>query len=191
MPTVKFYRDEEKQHQVYPDIDPDGIFPGVTVGLANNLTSPDGLSDTAKWHWRTAGGEQDISDGYADLTTLKGASESSTIEESIHVNVLASGVKQATVTKDTFKTQKSETGTYNFTYTPKVTYSSEYVYSLDNNQFARQTRQQTNTYTFRYQAIVGQGEGSETYINELNSSTFVEKVNEEPNTYTFKHEGEQ
>ena len=35
--TIKFFEDALKTNQVYPDIDPQGIYPGVTVGLAENL----------------------------------------------------------------------------------------------------------------------------------------------------------
>ena len=91
MATIKFYSDSEKTNQVYPEINPDGNYPGVTVGLANNLVSPDGITDTDTWIYRSTGGELDVSDGYADLKKLIGSTESSTIEESLTYNLLPHG----------------------------------------------------------------------------------------------------
>ena len=71
MATIKFYSDSEKTNQVYPEINPDGNYPGVTVGLANNLVSPDGITDSDSWIYRSTGGELDVSDGYADLKRLR------------------------------------------------------------------------------------------------------------------------
>ena len=79
MASIKFYSDSEKTNQVYPEINPDGNYPGVTVGLANNLVSPDGITDSDTWIYRSTGGELDVSDGYADLKRLIGSTESSTI----------------------------------------------------------------------------------------------------------------
>ena len=45
MAEIKFYQDPAKEVQVYPEINPDGNYPGVTVGLADNLSSTDGIID--------------------------------------------------------------------------------------------------------------------------------------------------
>mgnify|MGYP000106730440 CR=1 FL=1 len=188
MATVKFYNDKEKTQQVYPEIDPDGNYPGVTVGLANNLTSPDGVDDTDTWNYRSTGGEQDISDGYANLKRLVGTTESSTIEESLVYNLLTTGVTAVTVNTSTFKSQISTSGTYNFIYTPTITYSSALVYSLNKSTFANYVSQATGTYTFTYTAVVSPVDTS-SVIQTFTQSTFVNKVNETPDTYTFTYNG--
>lgn len=72
MSKIKFYEDAEKQNQVYPELDPNTVLPNARVGLADNLTSPDGITDTATFVFRTSGGTQDIGDGYATIRSLKG-----------------------------------------------------------------------------------------------------------------------
>lgn len=188
MATVKFYNDKEKTQQVYPEIDPDGNYPGVTVGLANNLTSPDGVDDSDTWNYRSTGGDQDISDGYANLKRLVGTTESSTIEESLTYNLLTTGVSAVTVDTTTFKTQISTSGTYNFIYTPDISYSSALVYSLNKSTFANYVSQTTGTYTFTYTAVVSPVDTS-SVISTFTQSTFVNKVNETPDTYTFTYNG--
>lgn len=188
MATVKFYNDKEKTQQVYPEINPDGNYPGVTVGLANNLTSPEGVDDAETWNYRSTGGEQDISDGYADLKRLVGTTESSTIEESLVYNLLTTGVTAVTVNTSTFKSQISTSGTYNFIYTPTITYSSALVYSLNKSTFANYVSQATGTHTFTYTAVVSPVDTS-SVIQTFTQSTFVNKVNETPDTYTFTYNG--
>lgn len=188
MATVKFFNDKEKTQQVYPDINPDGNYPGVTVGLANNLVSPDGITDTDTWLYRSTGGELDVSDGYADLKKLIGSTTSSTIQESLTYNLLTSGVAAVTIDTNTFKTQVSTSGTYNIIYTPTITYSSELIYSLNKNSFANYVNMETGTYNFSYEAIVSPVDTS-SLISTFNQSTFTTKVNETPDTYTFEYDG--
>ncbi len=188
MATVKFFNDKEKTTQVYPDIDPDGNYPGVTVGLANNLVSPDGVADSDTWNYRTTGGDQDIADGYADLQRLVGTTLSSTIEEDLVYNLLTTGVSAVTVDRATFKTQIATTGTYNFIYTPTITYTSALVYSLNKSTFAKYVSQATGTYTFEYKAVVSPVDTS-SVISTFTQDTFVSKINEEPSTYTFTYDG--
>lgn len=188
MATVKFYDDKEKTNQVYPDINPDGNYPGVTVGLANNLTSDNGVSDVDTWIYRSTAGEQDVSDGYAELRRLIGSTESSTIEESLTYNLLTTGVTAITVNSTTFKTQISTSGTYNFIYTPTITYNSALIYSLNKSTFANYVNQATGTYTFTYTAVVSPVDTS-SVISTFTQSTFVSKVSETPGTYTFTYNG--
>lgn len=188
MATVKFYNDKDKINQVYPEIDPDGNYPGVSVGLANNLTSPDGVDDVDIWNYRSSGGTQDISDGYADLKKLVGTTESSTIEESLTYNLLTTGVTTITVNTNKFKTKISTSGTYNFIYTPTITYSSALVYLLNKSTFANYVSQKTGAYTFTYTAVVSPVDTS-SVIQTFTQSTFVNKVNETPDTYTFTYNG--
>ena len=188
MATVKFYDDKEKTNQVYPDINPDGNYPGVTVGLANNLTSDNGVSDVDTWIYRSTAGEQDVSDGYAELRRLIGSTESSTIEESLTYNLLTTGVTAISVNSTTFKTQISTSGTYNFIYTPTITYNSALVYSLNKSTFANYVNQATGTYTFTYTAVVSPVDTS-SVISTFTQSTFVSKVGETPGTYTFTYNG--
>lgn len=188
MASIKFYSDSEKTNQVYPEINPDGNYPGVTVGLANNLVSPDGITDTDTWVYRSTGGELDVSDGYAELRKLIGSTESSTIEESLTYNLIGTGVTAISVNTTTFKTQISTSGTYNFIYTPTITYSSDLVYSLNKSTFANYVNKTTGTYTFTYTAVVSPVDTS-SVISTFNQSTFVSKVNETPDTYTFTYDG--
>ena len=188
MATVKFFNDKEKTQQVYPDINPEGNYPGVTVGLANNLVSPDGIYDTKTWQYRSTGGELHVSDGYAFLKKLIGSTTSSTIQESLTYNLLTSGVTAITINNTAFKTQISDSGTYNFIYTPVITYNSAYIYSLNKLTFANYVNQTTGTYVFTYAAIVSPVDTSGV-ISDWNESTFLAKVNEEPNTYTFEYNG--
>lgn len=188
MATIKFYSDREKTNQVYPDINPDGNYPGVTVGLANNLVSPDGITDTDTWQYRSTGGELDVSDGYADLRKLIGSTTSSTIQESLSYNLLTTGVTAISVDDTTFKTQISTSGTYNFIYTPTITYNSALVYSLNKTTFANYTNKTTGTYVFTYTPVLAQVDTS-SVIASFNSSTFISKVNETPDTYTFNYDG--
>ena len=148
MASIKFYSDSEKTNQVYPEINPDGNYPGVTVGLANNLVSPDGITDSDTWIYRSTGGEKDVSDGYADLKKLIGSTESSTIEESLTYNLLTTGVTAITVNTTTFKSKISTTGTYNFIYTPTITYSSALVGNLNKSTFANYVNKATGEYVW-------------------------------------------
>ena len=188
MAEIKFYQDPAKEVQVYPEINPDGNYPGVTVGLADNLSSTDGIVDTDTWQYRSSGGELDISDGYAELNRLIGTTSSSTIEESLTYNLLTTGVTAITVSTSTFKTQISTTGTYNFIYTPTISYSSELVYALNKSTFANAMNKTTGTYTFTYTPVLAQVDTS-SVISTFNSATFVSKVNETPDTYTFNYDG--
>ena len=188
MATVKFFNDKNKTQQVYPDINPDGNYPGVTVGLANNLVSPDGVTDTDTWLYRSTGGELDVSDGYADLKRLIGSTTSSTIQESLTYNLIATGVTAITINSSTFKSEISNSGTYNFIYTPTITYNSELIYSINKTTFANSVNKEPGTYTFSYSAIVSPVDSSGV-ISTFTENTFVNKVNETPNTYTFSYDG--
>lgn len=189
MATVKFFKDKEKIEQVYPEIDPDGNYPGVTVGLANNLTSSTGTTITGNpFIYRLTAEGDSTSDGYAELKKLIGTTTSSTIPESLVYNLLTTGVTAITVTKDTFKKQISESGTYNFIYTPTITYTSELVYSLNKTTFANYVKQTTGTYKYTYTAVVSPVDTS-SVISKFSQDTFVAKVSETPNTYTFSYDG--
>lgn len=188
MATVKFFNDKNKTQQVYPDINPDGNYPGVTVGLANNLTSSTGVDDTDTWDYRSTGGEADVSDGYANLRSIIGTTTSSNIDEVLTYNLLATGVTAIALTGSTFKSQISASGTYDFIYTPVITYSSQLVYSLDAMTFATYTNQTTGTYTFTYGAVISMSDESEV-VSNFTESTFVTKVDAEPATYTFTYNG--
>ena len=137
--TIKFYEDELKTKQVYPEIDPEGKYPGVTVGLAENLTSIDGVTDGSSFQYRSAASHTSVAtDGYAVLKKLHGAkSTTTTIPESIKYNLLTTGVKNITLNLITFKTQKNETGVYNFIYTPTITYTSNLISSINKATFAK------------------------------------------------------
>lgn len=190
MAEIKFYQDAEKTNQVYPEINPDGNYPGVTVGLADNLTSDEGIIDTDEWQFRTTGGELDVSDGYATLRNLIGTTESSTIEEDLTYNLQATGISAISVNLSTFKSQISTSGTYNFTYIPIITYTSDLVYHLDKNTFATTVSKTTGTYTFTYNAEIARQDTSN-LITAFNASTFASKVDETPGNYVFTYDSEQ
>lgn len=188
MAEIKFYQDAAKTIQVYPEINPDGTYPGVTVGLADNLASTDGIVDSDTWQYRSSGGELDISDGYADLRKLVGTTESSTIEESLVYNLRTTGVTAITLTASTFKSRISASGTYNFIYTPLISYSSTLVNYFNRSAFATYVSMATGTYTFTFNPEIARQDTS-SLISSFNASTFASKVNETPNTYVFTYDG--
>ena len=190
MAEIKFYQDAEKTVQIYPEIDPDGNFPGVTVGLANNLVSPDGSDTNENFLFRSTGGTTiNPSEGYAKIKKILGNASSTTIRENLVTNVIASGVTAATTTTSTFRTAVSSTsGTYNFIYTPTITYTSNLVYSFDKNAFANTVSQTPGTYTFNYVAKVEKEDASK-IISAFNKTTFINKVSQTPGTYTFEYDG--
>ena len=50
----------------------DGNYPTMTVGLADNLTTTEGITDTTPFVFQSSGGEADITTGYANLKSLRG-----------------------------------------------------------------------------------------------------------------------
>jgi len=187
MAEIKFYQDKEHEIQIYPEINPQGNYPGVSVGLADNLSSSGGITDTDTWQYRSSGGELDISDGYASLKKITGNLESTTITEKCVCNVRATGVTAATVTASTFKTKVSESGTYNFIYTPVISWNSSLVYTLNKSTFANYVNKTTGTYTFTYANDVTR-EDITNIINTFNESTFISKVGT-PGSYMFTYNG--
>lgn len=189
MAEIKFYQDAAKTIQVYPEINPDGNHPGVTVGLADNLVSPDGINDTDTWQYRSTGGELDISDGYANLKKVIGSTISSTIQESLTTNLISSGITSASATTSTFRTAVSSTsGTYNFVYSPTISYSSDLVHSLNANTFGNTVSMTTGTYTFNYVASITRSDLGE-LISNFNQTIFLNKIESEVGTYTFIYDG--
>lgn len=49
-----------------------GYSPNASVGLADNLISPDGVIDSEPYVYRTTAGSQSVTDGYAELRSIKG-----------------------------------------------------------------------------------------------------------------------
>ena len=189
MAEIKFYQDAEKTVQIYPEINPDGNYPGVTVGLANNLISPDGSDTDEYFTFRPTGGTTiNPSEGYATIKRLKGNATSTTISESLVYNLLTTGVTAVTVTASTFKTRISESGTYNFIYTPLITYSSSLINYFNKSTFAKYVNKTTGTYTFTYQPEIARLDSSN-IITAFNSTTFATKVNETTGTYIFNYDG--
>lgn len=193
MSEIKFFRDKEKTQQVYPEIDPHGNYPGVSVGLADNLTSPDGIEDSSSWIFRSAGGNESVSDGYAEIRRIIGNTSAGSIEESLSCNLIATGVSEVSIDDDTFATQiSSTTGTYNFIYTPTITWNSLLVYSLNRETFSKKVSQTTNTYLFTYTPIAGYTDNTSSHIvTGFNKSTFINKVNKILGTYTFQYANSQ
>ena len=50
----------------------DGYYAQMRVGLADNLESPDGITDNALFNFRPSGGNKDISTGFAEIKKVKG-----------------------------------------------------------------------------------------------------------------------
>ena len=186
--TIKFYEDELKTKQVYPEIDPEGRYPGVTVGLAENLTSPDGITDSSSFQYRSAASHTSVAtDGYAMLKKLHGAkSTTTTVPESIKYNLLTVGVKTITLNLTTFKTQKSETGVYNFIYTPTITYTSNLISSINKATFAKKMSAATGTFIFSFDSSIDYSDPS-TIVSSFNKNTFANKVIGVAGTYDFTY----
>ena len=186
--TIKFYEDELKTKQVYPEIDPEGKYPGVTVGLAENLTSIDGVTDGSSFQYRSAASHTSVAtDGYAVLKKLHGArSTTTTIPESIKYNLLTTGVKNITLALTTFKTQKNETGVYNFIFTPTISYTSNLISSINKATFARKMNAATGTFVFEFDAAIDYNDPS-TIVSNFNKNTFANKVLGTANTYEFTY----
>ena len=186
--TIKFYEDELKTKQVYPEIDPEGRYPGVTVGLAENLTSPDGITDSSSFQYRSAASHTSVAtDGYAVLKKLHGAkSTTTTVPESIKYNLLTVGVKTITLNLTTFKTQKSETGVYNFIYTPTITYTSNLISSINKATFAKKMSAATGTFIFSFDSSIDYSDPS-TIVSSFNKNTFANKVVGVAGTYDFTY----
>lgn len=189
MAEIKFYQDAEKTIQIYPEINPDGNYPGVTVGLANNLISPDGSDTDEYFTFRPTGGTTiNPSEGYATIKKLKGNATSTTISENLVYNLLTTGVTAISVTTSTFKSRISTSGTYNFIYTPLVSYTSSLINYFNKSTFAKYVNKITGTYTFTYQPEIARLD-SAGIITAFNSTTFANKVNQEVGTYTFNYNG--
>ena len=187
--TIKFFEDELKTKQVYPEIDPQGKYPGVTVGLAENLTSVDGIADNSSFQYRSTAGTISIaSEGYAVLKSIHGAlSTSTTIPESIKYHLFCTGVKSLNpINLTTFKTQTTTTGVYNFIYTPTITYTSNLVSSINKATFAKAFNAQTGTFIFEFDAAIEYTDTS-TIVQSFNKNTFASKVLGVPNTYVFDY----
>ena len=186
--TIKFYEDELKTKQVYPEIDPEGKYPGVTVGLAENLTSIDGVTDGSSFQYRSAASHTSVAtDGYAVLKKLHGVkSTTTTIPESIKYNLLTTGVKSITLTLATFKTQKNETGVYNFIFTPTISYTSNLISSINKATFARKMNAAIGTFVFEFDAAIDYNDPS-TIVSSFNKNAFANKVLGTANTYEFTY----
>lgn len=188
MAQIKFYQDKEKTIQVYPEIDPNGNYPGVTVGLAHNLISPDGSVTDENFIFRSTGGTSiNPSEGYATIKSLKGNATSTTIGESLVTNLIATGVTAATTDISIFRNAISSiSGTYDFIYTPSISYSSALVNYFNQSTFAKHVNQATGTYTFTYGPEITRQDSGE-LISEFDASTFVNEVSQTPNSYVFTY----
>ena len=185
MATIKFYSDEAKTKQVYPEIDPVGNYPGVTVGLADNLISEDANSWVREsFQFRSTANKKSVADGYAALEKLKGALKTDTIPESINYNLLTTGVKSILLNTETLKTQISETGVYNFIYAPTLQYTSNIVSSVNKIIFAKKANMAVGNYIFNYTPVINTTDAA-TIVTSFNKTTFVNKVNNTLGTYTF------
>lgn len=187
---IQFYEDEAKTNLVYPEIDPNGIYPGVTVGLADNFTVPvdEENAQSVTFNFRSTGGDADVTEGsYATLANLKGALSTDTISESLHYNLLGTGVSSIDITQSTFKAKIGNTkGTYNFIYTPVISCAETKV-NINNVIFARYVSMATGNYIFSEEAAMTYSDPS-SFVMSLNTNTFGRQAGGEPNVYSFIYE---
>lgn len=188
MATIKFYSDEAKTKQVYPEINPVGNYPGVTVGLADNLINEDVKSNiTGNFQFRSTANQTSIAEeGYAALNNLKGALKTDTIPESINYNLLATGAKSITLTESVLKTKITETGVYNFIYTPKLNYTSSIVSSVNKIIFSKKVNAATGNYIFSYTPQISTTDSS-SIVSSFNKITFANKIENKLGTYVFSY----
>lgn len=194
--TIKFFEDALKTNQVYPDIDPQGIYPGVTVGLAENLAEDYGEQKDAHFQYRSTASHSSVkTDGYASLYNLYGATSVTTaIPEYTHFNLLTTGIKKISVNFTTFKGKSDIDAaaipgtivTYDFIYTPTVTYNSNLISSINKATFAKKMNGSTGSYIFEYDAAIDYNDAS-TLVQSFNKNTFSQKVLGVPNAYTFTY----
>jgi hypothetical protein len=187
MATIKFYSDEEKTQQVYPEINPVGNYPGVTVGLADNLTNDDVTSNISEsFQFRSTASKTSVAEGYATLNNLRGALKTDTIPESINYNLLTTGVKAITLDNTIFKTEIAETGVYNFIYTPTLSYVSTIVSSVNKVTFAKKVSAAIGNYIFNYTPQISTTDSS-SIVSSFNKITFANKVENKLGTYVFNY----
>lgn len=148
MAEIKFYSDKAKTNQVYPELNPNGVYPRITVGLANNLTSPDLLTSTGAFIARTTGGNISLGDGLAKLASIKGYLSANSVEESF------GAVTPASCTKS----------------------NATWTFTLDNTSnfaaAANTSAGQTDTYEFKQCTEVTIVEGSELISGNVIGETF-------------------
>ena len=116
MAQIHFYSDETKQNEIYPAIDPAGIYPTTTVGFANNIISESKTADNSKFNYRTTGGTQNVIDGEATINRIMGSVKCTTIKEQCSMTVNSTSIA-VTIDVATFRNYISGSqGDYTFIY---------------------------------------------------------------------------
>lgn len=115
MAEIHFYSDEEKQNEIYPAIDPAGVYPSVTVGFANNLTSSSKIVSETKFNYRNTGGNENVLDGEATINNIKGSVNCTTRKETCTMEVNSTTIA-AEIDVDTFR-NKVQGAAVNYTFT--------------------------------------------------------------------------
>lgn len=186
--TITFYEDKEKTIKAYPEIDPNGKYPGVSVGLADNLICEDGTGKSEEsFLFRSTAGNTSVSNGPAKLENLKGNAQSTSIPEFLTYNLYAEGVKRIGVDIATFRGKKGSKGSYRFSYVPEMTFESSpsgLVTSINKIKFSNKVNNATGDYTFAYEVGITPVD-NKSIIQTFNSLVFAEKVNYIPEQYTF------
>ena len=114
MAEIHFYNEEEKQNEIYPAIDPAGVYPTTTVGFSNNLVSSSKIVSETKFNYRNTGGNENVLDGIATIDSIRGSVDCTTIKEQCTIEVISSLIS-ATVDVSVFRTSIANTeGEYIF-----------------------------------------------------------------------------
>ena len=106
MAEIHFYSDEAKQNEIYPAIDPAGIYPSTTVGFSNNLISASKIVSETKFNYRNTGGNENVLDGEATINNIKGSVNCTTRKEKCLMEVNSTSIS-ATINVATFRSAVS------------------------------------------------------------------------------------
>ncbi len=116
MAEIHFYSDEAKQNEIYPAIDPVGVYPTTTVGFANNLVSSSKIVSDTKFNYRKTGGSENVLNGEATINSIRGSVNCTTIEEKCTMDIESTTIT-ATINVATFRSAvQNNEGDYTFIY---------------------------------------------------------------------------
>lgn len=108
MAEIHFYSDETKLNEVYPAIDPAGVYPSTTVGFSNNLVSASKIVSETKFNYRNTGGNENVLSGEATINDIKGSVNCTTRKEKCSMEVNSTAIS-ATINVATFRSAVSNT----------------------------------------------------------------------------------
>jgi hypothetical protein len=106
MAEIHFYSDETKLNEVYPAINPAGVYPSTTVGFSNNLVSASKIVSETKFNYRNTGGNENVLSGEATINDIKGSVNCTTRKEKCSMEVNSTAIS-ATINVATFRSAVS------------------------------------------------------------------------------------